>query len=123
MKAKLFGVGTLVLACALLFAAGATSQPGPGGKDKRGAERVSVPVPGYGTAGAPDGDLSAFDLRQLLDELVRVRQEKAALERREQTLLGLIPRRIDAQRKELDDLEKRLRDLRGAKDRAPEGKK
>jgi hypothetical protein len=125
MRAKLFGVGALVLACALLFAAGAPSQPVPAGKDKGGAERVSVPVPvaGYGAPFAPDGDLSGFDLRQLVDELVRVRQERAALERREQTLLALIPKRIDAQRKELNDLEKQLRELQGAKDRKPEGKK
>jgi hypothetical protein len=122
MRAKLFGVGALVLACALLLAAGATSQPPAGGKGAP-AERVAVPAPGYGAPFAPDGDLSAFDLRQLMDELVRVRQEKAALERREQTLLALIPKRIDAQRRELNDMEKRLRELQAAKGRKPEGKK
>jgi hypothetical protein len=121
MRAKLFGV--CALAGALLCAAGVNSQPAPRGKDKGAAERVEIPAPGYGGLPAPDGDLSGFDLRQLVDELIRVRQERVALARREQALLALIPRRIEAQRKELDDLEKRLRDLPRAKDRQPEGKK
>ena len=123
MRAKLFGAGALAVACALLAAAGATSQPPPAGKEKA-ATQVVVPLQGgYGVPVATDGDLSAFDLRQLMDELVRVRREKAALERREQALLALIPRRIEAERRELNDMEKRLRELQGAKDRRPEGKK
>jgi hypothetical protein len=123
MRAKLFGVCALALAGALLLAAGAPSQPPPGSKDTAGQTRVVVPAPGYGGLPAPDGDLTGFDLRQLMDELVRVRQERAALERREQALLALIPKRIEAQRKELSDLEKRLKELEAAKDRKPEGKK
>jgi hypothetical protein len=125
MRAKLFGVAALVLACALLASSGATSQPLPGGKDKgTGGARVVIPGPtGYGAPGAADADFSGFDLRQLVDELVRVRLERAALERREQMLLALIPKRIEAQRNELNDLEKRVRELQAAKERRPEGKK
>ena len=50
MRAKLFGAAALALAFALLFAAGATSQPEPGGKDKGEAERVSVPASAYSFA-------------------------------------------------------------------------
>jgi hypothetical protein len=122
MRAKLFGVSVLALAAAMLLAAGATSQP-PGGKDASGQTRVVVPTPGLEGLPTPDGDLTGFDLRQLMDELVRVRQEKAALERRERALLALIPKRIEAQRKELSELERRLKDLEAAPGRPPQGKK
>jgi hypothetical protein len=120
MRAKLGGVGVLAVAGALLLAAGATSQP-PGGKDASGQTRVVVP--GAEGLPTPDGDLTGFDLRQLVDELIRVRQERAALERRERALLALIPKRIEAQRKELSDLEKRLKELQAREGRPPEGKK
>ena len=125
MRAKLFGVGVLVLACALLASSGATSQPPGAGKDKdKVGTRVVIPDPtGYGAPAAPVEDFSAFDLRQLVDELVHVRQERAALARREQMLLALIPKRIEAQRQELNDLERRLRALQGAKGGTPERKK
>jgi hypothetical protein len=121
MRAKLFGVCALALAGALLFSAGAPSQP-PGGKDTSGQTRV-IPAPGYGGLSTADADLNGYDLRQLADELARVRREKAALERRERALLALIPQRIEAERKELSDLERRLKEIRPAKERKSEGKK
>jgi hypothetical protein len=125
MRTRLLGVCVLAVAGPLLLAAGATSQP-PGGKDAKdasGQTRVVVPTPGLEGLPTPDGDLTGFDLRQLVDELVRVRQEKAALDRRERALLALIPKRIEAQRKELSDLEKRLKELQPAQGRPAEGKK
>jgi hypothetical protein len=122
MRVKLCGVCVLALAGAMLLAAGVTSQP-PGGKDTSGQTRVVVPMAGAEGVPGPDGDLSGFDLRQLVDELVRVRQEKAAMDRRERALLALIPKRIEAQRKELSDLESRLKELQPAKGRPAEGKK
>ena len=121
MRAKLFGVGSLALAGALLFTAGAPSQP-PGGNNTSGRTRV-IPAPGGGGLPTPDADLNGYDLRQLVDELARVRQEKASLEQRERALLALIPQRIEAQRKELSDLERRLKETRPARDRKSEGKK
>ncbi len=121
MRAKLFGVCVLALAGALLLTAGAPSQP-PGGKDTSGRTRV-IPAPGGGALQSPDADLNGYDLRQLVEELGRVRQEKAALERRERALLALIPRRIEAERKELSDLERRLKETQPAKERKSDGKK
>ncbi len=122
MRAKLFGVGALALAGALLLAAGATSQP-PGGKNTSGKTRIVVPSPAYGGQPNPDGDLAGLDLRQLVDELARVRQERAALERRERALLALIPKRIEGARKELSDLEGRLKEIQAARDRKSQGEK
>ncbi len=123
MKAKLFGVGVLAVAGALLLAAGATSRQPPGGKNTSGPTRIVVPGAGAEGLPGPDGDLTGFDLRQLIDELVRVRREQAALERRERALLALIPKRIEAQRKELGELEKQLKDLQPARGRPAEGKR
>ncbi len=120
MRAKLFGVSVLVLACGLLFTLGATSQPPPG------VPRLpNVPQRPQGYRGpdmtppsvSPDGDLSVFDIPQLMAELSRVRQERAALARRERAILELLPKKIEAQRKELNDAERQLRELQGGRER------
>jgi hypothetical protein len=122
MRAKLCGVAILAFACALLFTVGATSQP-------PGVPRLPTPPPGYGGPAmtpppvSPDGDLGVFDIPQLMAELSRVRQERAALARRERAILDLLPKKIAAQRKELNDAEKQLRDFQGGKERKGEEKR
>jgi hypothetical protein len=118
MRVKLFGVAALALSFALLFAAGASSQPKPGDP--------ALPPPGVG---GPAGDLPGAGprpplagVKQLMAELAKVRQEKADLARKEKEIIALLRQRLDEERKALQDLERQVRELEGPKDVKDRGK-
>jgi hypothetical protein len=111
MRAKLFGVAALALAFALLFTAGASSQPKPAGPP------LAPP------AVADEAPRSHADIiRALMKSLAAVREQRAKLGRQEQELLAQIRKELEEMRAEAEALEKQLRELEGPRDRKVEGK-
>jgi hypothetical protein len=110
MRRKLFGVSALALAFALLFTAGASSQPKPG----------DPALPPVVADEAPRSH--AATIRALMKSLAAVRERRAMLDRQEQEFLAQIRKELEAMRAEAEALEKQVRELEGPRDRKAEEK-
>jgi hypothetical protein len=110
MKGMLFAGGLLILVCACLVAVRA-QDPSPN-PSKPGSGAGSDPfLPAL--EGPGGGGIENMSVEQLLQGLMRIREQRALLEKKEQQVLAVIRARIQQQRKVLADIEERLQELEG----------